>query len=248
MESSTVLENGSQRSRDAGLLVIWAVVVVVALFLHIGDYPLYDADEGRNGEVAREMAETNDFVLPHLNGLPYLDKPVVFFAAAALSMKILGSTETAARVPAFLFMLLSAALTGWFAVRLEEWRGRAEGGVTLAAPHPSGWLAGIITMAMPLSLAFSRTVIFDSTLTFFILLAIVSFWVAAAVYVATGLSRKAFNYSTSRAVSATAAAVLMLSMAASFSAINPVQVLVWGGNVTYLGTLCGWLVADAFRQ
>lgn len=178
MESSTVPENGSQRSRDAGLLVIWAVVVVVALFLHIGDYPLYDADEGRNGEVAREMAETNDFVLPHLNGLPYLDKPVVFFAAAALSMKILGSTETAARVPAFLFMLLSAALTGWFAVRLEEWRGRAEGGVTLAAPHPSGWLAGIITMAMPLSLAFSRTVIFDSTLTFFILLAIVSFWCA----------------------------------------------------------------------
>jgi 4-amino-4-deoxy-L-arabinose transferase-like glycosyltransferase len=178
LESSTIPENVSLRRRDAGLPVIWAVVVIVALFLHIGDYPLYDADEGRNGEVAREMAATNDFVLPHLNGLPYLDKPVVFFAATALAMKVLGPTETAARLPAFLFMLLSALLTGWFAVRLEEFRARAEPGVTAGAPRASGWLAGIITMAMPLSVAFSRTVIFDSALTFFILLAIVGFWCA----------------------------------------------------------------------
>jgi len=178
LESSTVPQNGSLPRRDTGLLVIWAVVVVVALFIHIGDYPLYDADEGRNGEVAREMADTNDFVLPHLNGLPYLDKPIVFYAAAAASMKLLGPTETAARIPSFLFMLLSAALTGWFAWRLEEWRGRAEGGMTPPWPQASGWLAGIITMAMPFSLAFSRTVIFDSTLTFFIVLAIIAFWCA----------------------------------------------------------------------
>jgi 4-amino-4-deoxy-L-arabinose transferase-like glycosyltransferase len=166
-------------SRDAGLLTLWAAVVAVALFLHIGAYPLYDADEGRNGEVAREMAATNDFVLPHLNGLPYLDKPIVFFAVTAVAMKLLGPTETAARIPSYLFMLLTAALTGWFAARLELWRsGGAESGVPPSSPAASGWLAGIITMAMPFSLAFSRTVIFDSTLTFFIVLATVSFWVA----------------------------------------------------------------------
>src|SRR5439155_18688356 len=132
------------------------------LFVHLGGYPLLDADEGRNAEVAREMAATNDYVMPRLDGLPYLDKPIIFFAASAAFMEFLGPTETAARLPALMFTLMTAAALAWFARRNGiEWRATA-----------------IIFLTTPLTLAFSRTVIFDSALTFFITVAILAFYEA----------------------------------------------------------------------
>ncbi|HET8796264.1 MAG TPA: glycosyltransferase family 39 protein, partial [Thermoanaerobaculia bacterium] len=99
-------------------LSLWLLLVAVAAGVLLGGFPLLDADEGRNAEVAREMAETNDYVMPRLNGLPYLDKPVVYFAAAAGVMEILGPTETAARLPAYLFTIFTAAVLFWYARRL----------------------------------------------------------------------------------------------------------------------------------
>jgi 4-amino-4-deoxy-L-arabinose transferase-like glycosyltransferase len=150
--------------RRRALRWLWLLVVLIAMAIHLGGYPLFDADEGRNGEVGREMAVTNDYVMPRLDGLPYLDKPVIYFAAEAVAMEILGPTEVAARLPAFLFTLATAALVAWFARRL--WGSDA------------AWVAAIALLTMPLALAFSRTVIFDSALSFFIVAAIIAFWFA----------------------------------------------------------------------
>jgi 4-amino-4-deoxy-L-arabinose transferase-like glycosyltransferase len=141
------------------LLKIWLAVVVVAIALHLGGPPLLDADEGRNAEVAREMAETNDYVMPRYNGLPYLDKPIVYFAAEGALMEVLGPTELAARLPAYLFTLATAAVLFWFARRI---------GV-------DPYVAAIVFLAMPLTVAFARTVIFDSALMFFVVVALVTF-------------------------------------------------------------------------
>ena len=141
------------------VLKIWLLVVAIAIAIHLGGPPLLDADEGRNAEVAREMAETNDYVMPRLNGLPYLDKPVVYFAAEGALMEVLGPTELAARLPAYLFTLATAAVLFWFARRI---------GV-------DPYVTAIVFLAMPLTVAFARTVIFDSALMFFVVVALVAF-------------------------------------------------------------------------
>ena len=146
------------------ILKIWLAVEVIALAIHLGGFPLLDADEGRNAEVGREMAATNDYVMPRLDGLPYLDKPVVYFAAEAAAMELLGPTELAARLPAYLFTLATAAMLFWFARRV--WGG------------DTPYVAAIVFLAMPLTIAFARTVIFDSALTFFCTVALIAFYFA----------------------------------------------------------------------
>src|SRR5438552_10191345 len=139
---------------------VWAAVAAIALAVHLGAYPLLDPDEGRNGEVGREMAATNDYVMPRLDGMPYLDKPIVYFAAEAATMEVTGPTEFAARFPAWLFTIGTALLIAWFASR-----------VGIDAPA-----AAIMFLTMPLTIAFSRTVIFDSALSFFITAAVIAFY------------------------------------------------------------------------
>lgn len=137
------------------------LVAALAVGLRLGSAPLLDPDEGRNAEVAREMAATNDYLIPRYNGLPYVDKPIVYFAAAAALMEILGPTELAARLPAYAFTLATAVVVFWFARRL--WGGEA------------ACVAVIAFLAMPLTIAFARTVIFDSATMFFIVVAMVGF-------------------------------------------------------------------------
>ena len=140
-------------------------IVVIGLAFRINGYPLLEPDEGRNAEIAREMAESNDYIIPRLNGLPYLDKPILYFSVGAAIMELLGPTELAARLPSLLFTVATLMLVWWFGHR------------TLGPA--GGLIAAAATGAMPLTLAFARTVIFDSALTFFIPLSVFGFYLAS---------------------------------------------------------------------
>jgi 4-amino-4-deoxy-L-arabinose transferase-like glycosyltransferase len=150
--------------RAALIPLLLLAAAVACLSFRLGGYPLIDPDEGRNAEVAREMAATRDWVVPRLDGLPYMDKPVLFFAAAGASIGLFGANETAARLPALLMTLATVALTAWFAARLFG--------------SGAAWIAAVATASAPLTIAFARAVIFDSMLTFFMVTALVAFYFA----------------------------------------------------------------------
>lgn len=132
---------------------LWLLVVaaVTALAWNLGGFHFLDPDEGRTAEIAREMVASGDFVVPHLDGLPYLDKPVCYFAAAAVAMMAVGQTEAAARLPALVATLGTMALIVAFARR--RWGA------------PAGWLAGLAFATMPLTLGYAHAALIDSMLT-----------------------------------------------------------------------------------
>jgi 4-amino-4-deoxy-L-arabinose transferase-like glycosyltransferase len=74
-------------------------------FFRLGVPGLMDPDEGRYAEIAREMLLLKDWLIPHLNLVPYLEKPPLVYWLTSLSFSAFGLTEEAARLPAALAAL-----------------------------------------------------------------------------------------------------------------------------------------------
>ncbi|MES2218330.1 MAG: glycosyltransferase family 39 protein [Pseudomonadota bacterium] len=72
---------------------------IIGLFyaLWIGSYALFIPDEGRYSEVAREMVVTGDYITPRINGVAFLDKPVLYYWLQASAIKMFGITEGSLR-------------------------------------------------------------------------------------------------------------------------------------------------------
>ncbi len=81
-------------------LLLGLVLLGLTLFgYRLGVPGLMDPDEGRYAEIAREILLLRDWHIPHLNLFPYLEKPPLVYWLTALSFKVLGYTELAARLP-----------------------------------------------------------------------------------------------------------------------------------------------------
>ena len=101
---------GRQRRRRRGIIVtsrqtlVGLTLLGLAVFLPgLGAYDLWNPDEPRYAEVAREMVDTGEFLVPHLSGLVYAEKPPLFFWSVATAAKLTGGMdEFAVRLPSAL--------------------------------------------------------------------------------------------------------------------------------------------------
>jgi 4-amino-4-deoxy-L-arabinose transferase-like glycosyltransferase len=84
--------------------LLWFIFAAAAVrFMLLGFSPLMDTTEARYGEIARLMVELNDWVTPWFTyDVPFWGKPPLAFWATALSFKIFGFNEFAARLPHWL--------------------------------------------------------------------------------------------------------------------------------------------------
>jgi len=143
----------------------WFVVLAVSavlIFPALGSLPFIDRDEGEYATVAREMIERDDYVIPHVNGRAYYEKPALFFWLTALSFEAFGRNERAGRLP--------SALAGFALVLVMGWFGRRRGGDRL------GLLAALFTGTSFLVVLLARAAILDMLLTLWTTLTLVLFY------------------------------------------------------------------------
>jgi 4-amino-4-deoxy-L-arabinose transferase-like glycosyltransferase len=101
------------------LHVVLLVAVCAAMFLvRAGSLPLADPEESRCALIVRDMVQHDHWLVPHLQGEPYLDKPAPFFWLAALGVKLTGSAELGGRLVPALAALLAVLVTYAFARRV----------------------------------------------------------------------------------------------------------------------------------
>ena len=132
---------------SAALLVLAATL----FFFHLGAYGLWEPDEGRYAEIPREMIATGDFIVPHLNYVAYVEKPPLLYWLTALSFRVFGQNEFAARMVPALSALLGVVATYLFALRAFERRHAVLAGAILAISPLYAVLAQVLTTDMLLA-------------------------------------------------------------------------------------------------
>jgi 4-amino-4-deoxy-L-arabinose transferase-like glycosyltransferase len=121
---------GTSKTRVPYLLFL-LFFVYIQIFYGLGDLGLVGPDEPRYAEVAKEMLQSGDFVTPRLSGQAWLEKPVLYYWLTAVSFRLFGVNEWAARLASALAALLATTavvLVGWDWI---GWRGGLQAGVIL---------------------------------------------------------------------------------------------------------------------
>ncbi len=226
-------------------MLVCASAAIIVCFVRLGGPALWEPDEGRYAEIAREMVASGDYVTPRNDWVRYFEKPPLVYWATAAAIKIFGRDEFAARFQA------AAASVG--SVLVTEALGEAMFGATI------GLLSAFALLLSPLFFTFARFATPDPALAFFFSDALASFYLAA---------RKGdFQQGASRTLMITASAMLALGtltkgpVALMLGGLVPLLWLITEGRakdivrirwpeciVTYLAIAAPWFIIVSPRN
>ncbi len=145
------------------LILCLLASVLVLFFYNLGGWDLWNPDEPRYAQVAREMVVDGNWILPRLNNRIYPDKPPVFFWLIALSYAVSGEVSScAARFPSALAGVLGVLITYLIGRKLKSARAGLISALMLLTSMEYFWLG--------------RRANLDMTLTLFILAALFFFY------------------------------------------------------------------------
>jgi 4-amino-4-deoxy-L-arabinose transferase-like glycosyltransferase len=188
-------------------LVLCAAAAALLYLYGLGKPSLWEPDEGRYAEIAREMVVAHDYITPRNNFVRYLEKPPLVYWATAASLKIFGYNEFAVRFPAAVAAVGQVAVTGALA--------------EMVFGSVIGMLAALTLALSPLFFSFARFATPDPALAFFLTAAMACFYAASRA--------PSFRTIASRLWMLTAAVMLAFGTLAK----GPVA-LVLGGTIALL--------------
>jgi 4-amino-4-deoxy-L-arabinose transferase-like glycosyltransferase len=135
---------------------LFVSLIALAALLHIGTAgwgDLYDETDGQYAGAAREMIESNHWLLPTNDGVPRMQKPPLLYWLIIVSYKAFGVKAAAARLPIALAVIATTALTFLIGERLRDhWHGFLAGLIYLSLA--GSFLLGRIIMPEPVFSAF----------------------------------------------------------------------------------------------
>jgi 4-amino-4-deoxy-L-arabinose transferase-like glycosyltransferase len=147
------------RIESVRLLSVALLLILPAMLLYpCLAFRLLEPDEGRYAEIPREMNARGDWVVPYLQGQPYLDKPPLVYWLVMLSYRVCGVHDWAARLIPALAIHGCVLLTYFFGCRLLRERAAFWGALLL------GLAPGFLSMG--------RLLLLDGVLTFWTTLAL----------------------------------------------------------------------------
>ncbi len=148
---------GELQPTSPELLVLGAIVpatlALVLFFFHLGTYGLWEPDEARYAEIAREMIALHNFIVPHLNYVPYVEKPPLLYWLTAGSMRLFGVNEFAARFVNAAAAFVGVMTTYLLVLRAFDWGRAVLAGAILATSPLYALMAQVLTTDMLLTAA-----------------------------------------------------------------------------------------------
>jgi 4-amino-4-deoxy-L-arabinose transferase-like glycosyltransferase len=102
--------------------IAWAILIVATLavcyFANLSVIGFVGPDEPRYAWIARDMAESGDWVTPRLYGKPWFEKPPLLYWGGAIFFRLIPThPEIAARLPSAISALLATLALAWLAWR-----------------------------------------------------------------------------------------------------------------------------------
>lgn len=142
---------------------LWFTTVVVGLLSRT----YWPVDETRYLGVAWEMWSSEDWLVPHMNGAPYSDKPPMLFWLIVSGWKVFGVNAWWPRILPSLFALGSLVMAGWLGRRLWPDERRIDHAALLVLHGALLWPA------------FTGLLMFDMLVVFFVLVAFAGLLISA---------------------------------------------------------------------
>jgi 4-amino-4-deoxy-L-arabinose transferase-like glycosyltransferase len=153
----------SDARKDVRLLLILILIAIPLFYTTPFFREIWSPDEPRYAAIVKEMVLTGNWLVPHLNGVVYAQKPPFYFWVVAAGCRLTGSFSNAALIfPSFLAALGCLIVTFFFGKNLFN--------------RAAGFLSALILATSALFLGMAQFIRMDMLLTFFITSALFCFY------------------------------------------------------------------------